>query len=132
MNYAYIKIENISQYLAYSAFLAAELKRKNSQDGAIWRASKIKPRFLCTGLDINKDGVYHTTKEPEDGCKVFESSQLLELVEFVKNYSNKNSEVVLNGEYTAKVSENGIKVGCQKISFAAFDTLAEAVKKARS
>lgn len=35
------------------------------------------------------------------------------------------------GDYTAKVSETGIRVGCQEVSFTAFDALAEAVAKVR-
>lgn len=42
-----------------------------------------------------------------------------------------DSEVALNEHYTAKVHPAGIEVGCQHISFDAFDKLVEAVAKVR-
>ena len=42
------------------------------------------------------------------------------------------TRVVLNAQYTAEVTEDGITVGCQEIPFEAVDKLAEAVKEIRS
>lgn len=41
-------------------------------------------------------------------------------------------KVVLNSEYSAEITDAGIRVGCQNFSFAAFDKLAVAIKEFRS
>jgi hypothetical protein len=52
-------------------------------------------------------------------------------LEIAQKITKINPTVDLNGSYSAEVTENGIEVGCQKISFASFDKLAEVVAKVR-
>jgi len=54
----------------------------------------------------------------------------LQSVQFVRK-APKTEKVILTKDYDAVVSKEGIKVGCQTITFKAFDELAEAVAKMR-
>lgn len=51
--------------------------------------------------------------------------------EYITNDATAIIEVRLNTSHVAKVSETGITVGCQEISFAAFDNLVKAVEDNR-
>lgn len=83
----------------------------------------ISYEWFCFYLDKDITG----SNKPVESVPVVELYDLMEVLE-----NAKKRMVKLNEEYTAQITKDGIKVGCQTISFEAFENLVKAVKEFKS
>ncbi len=88
----------------------------NSMDSAIGRENTVISKPSSLGVQLDDRGIKY--KYP------------LQSVQFVRK-GLKPIHVHISDDYIAEVTEKGIKVGCQTITFKAFDELVKAVAKMR-
>lgn len=91
-----------------------------------------KHSFKSISMDIFGDGSGNIKAGESEYLAGFSNAAVL-CVELQKLIDAESSiSVELNDEYSAEVTKDGIKVGCQSIDFEAFDELIKVVEKVRS
>lgn len=89
--------------------------------------SKFENYFLSKS---NKEVIYFIHKSNNANCDAFRFNESMVFEDGWIIYNPKKPvEVVIDKQYTAEISENGIKVGCTTFSFEKLKELNEGVKK---